>query len=94
MNRGASEVDTPLMLHLNNDVEATSPGWLEQLAGWLAIPDVGAVGPKLLRPDNTIQHAGVVLGARGGLPLHLFEGLADDGPGYLGLAHRARNVSA
>ena len=94
MNTASADVTTPLMLHLNNDVDAVSPGWLEQMAGWFAISGVGVVGAKLLRRDGTIQHAGVILGARSGLPLHLFEGLADDDPGYLGLPHRARDVSA
>jgi len=94
MNTAAADVATPLMLHLNNDVAAVAPGWLQQMAGWFAVAEVGVVGAKLLRRDGTIQHAGVILGGRAGLPLHLFDGLSDEGPGYLGLAHVARNVSA
>ena len=61
MNLAAREVDTPLMLHLNNDVEAITPGWLEQMQGWLTLPGIGVVGPKLLYPDGSIQHAGVMV---------------------------------
>jgi GT2 family glycosyltransferase len=94
MNLAAREVDTPLMLHLNNDVEAISPGWLEQMQGWLTLPGVGAVGPKLLYPDGSIQHAGVMLVPRLLAPAHLFLRLPNDDAGYQWLPHRLRNVSA
>ena len=55
MNLAAREVDTTLMLQLNNDVEAISPGWLEQMQGWLALPGIGVVGPKLLNPDGSLN---------------------------------------
>jgi len=93
MNLAAREVDTPLMLHLNNDVEAITPGWLEQMQGWLTLPDIGVVGPKLLFPDGSIQHAGVMVVPRLA-PAHLFLRLPNDDPGYQWLPHRLRNVSA
>ena len=94
MNLAAREVDTPLMLHLNNDVEAMAPGWLEQMQGWLTLPDVGVVGPKLLYPDGSIQHAGVMVVPGLFTPEHLFHRLRNDDPGYQWLPHRLRNVSA
>jgi GT2 family glycosyltransferase len=94
INLGAREVDTPLMLHLNNDVEAITPGWLEQMQGWLAVPDIGVVGPKLLYPDGAIQHAGVMVVPGLFTPEHLFHRLPNDDPGYQWLPHRLRNVSA
>jgi O-antigen biosynthesis protein len=94
MNLAAREVDTPLMLHLNNDVEAITPGWLEQMQGWLTLPGVGVVGPKLLFPDGSIQHAGVMVVPRLLAPAHLFLRLPNDDPGYQWLPHRLRNVSA
>lgn len=94
MNRAAREVETPLMLLLNDDVEAVAPGWLEQMAGWLSIPEVGAVGARLVYPNGALQHAGVVLGARQGLPLHLGHGLDAEEAGYQLLPHLARNVAA
>jgi GT2 family glycosyltransferase len=93
MNVAASVVDTPLMLHLNNDTEATAPGWVEQLAGWLLVPDIGVVGAKLLHPDGSIQHAGVMVTPPFG-PEHMFRRLRGDDPGYQWLPHRLRNVSA
>ncbi|MBM3819130.1 MAG: glycosyltransferase [Acidimicrobiia bacterium] len=94
MNLAAREVETPLMLHLNNDVEATTPGWLDQMQGWLALPGVGVVGPKLLYPDGSIQHAGVMVMPGVFTPAHMFHRLPDDNPGYQRLPHRVRNVSA
>jgi GT2 family glycosyltransferase len=93
MNLGAREVDTPLMLQLNNDVEAITPGWLEQMQGWLTLPGVGVVGPKLLFPDGSIQHAGVMVVPQLA-PAHLFLRLPNHEPGYQWLPHRLRNVSA
>jgi GT2 family glycosyltransferase len=94
MNLAAREVDTPLMLHLNNDVEALTPGWLEQMKGWLTFPGVGAVGAKLLYPDGSIQHAGVIVVPGLFAIDHLFHRLRNDDPGYQWLPHRLRNVSA
>jgi GT2 family glycosyltransferase len=93
MNLAAREVDTPLMLHLNNDVEAITSGWLEQMQGWLTVSGVGVVGPKLLYPDGSIQHAGVMV-VPDLAPAHLFLRLHNDDPGYQWLPHRLRNVSA
>jgi len=94
MNLAAREVETPLMLQLNDDVEATAPGWLEQMAGWFAVPEVGVVGAKLVYPNGALQHAGVALRARDGLPLHLCHGLDAEEAGYQLLPHLARNVAA
>ena len=94
MNLAARQVDTPLMLHLNNDVEAITPGWLEQMQGWLTVPGIGVVGPKLLYPDGAIQHAGVMVAPGLFTPEHLFHRLPNDDPGYQWLPHRLRNVSA
>ena len=60
-------VDTPLILHLNNDVNALEPGWLEEMAAWFTQPDVGAVGAKLVYPDKTLNHTGIIIGPHGGL---------------------------
>jgi GT2 family glycosyltransferase len=94
MNTASREVATPLMLHLNNDIEAIAPGWLQQMAGWLAQDDIGVVGAKLVDRHGAIDHAGVVVAPRQGAPEHLFNRLAADDPGYQWLPHRLRNVSA
>jgi len=53
-------------LFLNNDTAAPEPGWLEHMLGLGCRPDVGVVGATLIYPDNTIQHAGIVVGLLGG----------------------------
>ncbi|WP_412527012.1 glycosyltransferase family 2 protein [Burkholderia lata] len=50
---------------LNNDIEVISPDWLSEMVGLALQPGVGAVGAKLLYPNDTVQHAGLVLGIQG-----------------------------
>jgi glycosyltransferase involved in cell wall biosynthesis len=67
VNLALPVIDTPLILHLNNDVNALERGWLEEMAGWFTQPDVGVVGARLLYPDKTLNHTGIVIGPHGGL---------------------------
>ena len=78
---------------LNNDVEVINPDWLDEMVALAVLPEVGAVGAKLLYPDNRIQHAGVVLGP-GGVAGHLFHLLEATDPGYFGRAVMTSTVSA
>jgi glycosyltransferase involved in cell wall biosynthesis len=94
MTMAGAVAETPYLLHLNNDVEAVSTGWLEEMMGWMSIGGVGVVGARLVYPDATIQHAGVIVGARAGLAANLFQGLHRDAVGPNALPHAARNVSA
>ncbi|MGD0595703.1 MAG: glycosyltransferase [Acidimicrobiales bacterium] len=82
-----------LLLFLNNDIEARSRGWLAALVAQAERPEVGAVGARLLYPDGTIQHAGVIVGAGRGVS-HVQQGLSADQPGYLSLTTVTRNTSA
>lgn len=59
------------ILLLNNDVEVITPDWLEKMLGYASQKHIGAVGVKLLYPDETVQHGGVVLGL-GGVAAHVF----------------------
>jgi len=93
MNAAVVAATTPLVLLLNNDTRVRNTDWLDQLAGWLELPDVAAVGAKLYQGDGTIQHAGVVLGI-GGIAAHGHRGFAANHPGYHGLLHSVRDVSA
>jgi GT2 family glycosyltransferase len=93
-NRAAREVDGDYLLLLNNDIEVISGEWLSAMIEHAQRPEVGAVGAKLLYPDNRVQHAGVVLGL-GGVANHSHrfrDGYED--PGYFGFANRIRNYSA
>ncbi|MFQ3640576.1 MAG: glycosyltransferase family 2 protein [Chloracidobacterium sp.] len=64
-NLAASEATGSVFVLLNNDVQVMRPDWLTELIRLAMRPDVGVVGARLLYPDDTIQHAGVVLGIRG-----------------------------
>lgn len=94
VNLGTAAASTPLVLHLNNDVEALAPGWLEDMVGWMSVPGVGVVGARLIHPDQTLNHAGIIVGAQGGLADALFAGLPKDDLGPLFLPHCARDVTA
>lgn len=82
-----------VLVLLNNDTEVITPDWLGRLVSIAVQPDVGAVGAKLLFPDDTLQHGGVILGL-GGLAAHAHEGLPRSSPGYVGRAALQQDVSA
>jgi GT2 family glycosyltransferase len=81
-NFGARNANGEYLLLLNNDTEVITPEWLDEMMGYAQCPDVGIVGAKLLYPDETIQHAGVVVGY-GGTAGHAFKGLKRDDYGYM-----------
>ena len=81
------------LLLLNNDTEVGTPDFLEHMTAILQIPGVGAVGAKLLYPDRSIQHAGIVTG-EGGVAFHPFKGEPEDAPGYMCRAVTTMSVSA
>ncbi len=60
-NFAASQAQGDLLLFMNNDMSIITPDWLQQMVMHAIRPEIGAVGAKLLYPDNTIQHGGVVL---------------------------------
>ncbi len=84
---------------LNNDVKLLNPRWLEELLGNCQRPEVGIVGARLYYPDDTIQHAGVVLGLGGGVMSKgvaggVFVGLDRWKDGYLHKASLQMDYSA
>ena len=64
-NFGATFAEGEHLLLLNNDIEVLSHDFLRELLSYSQRPDVGAVGAKLYYPDDTIQHAGVLMGING-----------------------------
>ncbi|MDA8266133.1 MAG: glycosyltransferase [Actinomycetota bacterium] len=92
-NEAARKARGDLLLFLNNDVVARSRGWLAAMVAQAERPEVGAVGARLLYPDGTIQHAGVIVGV-GWAATHIQQGLDGDKPGYLSLTTVTRNFSA
>lgn len=82
-----------LICLLNDDVEVGCGEWLDALVSFAKQPGVGAVGSRLLYPDGSIQHGGVVVGGLG-LAAHSFVGVASPEQSYMGLAAFPREVSA
>lgn len=82
-----------ILVFLNNDTEVSQADWLDRLVVHAIEHDVGAVGAKLLYPDMTVQHGGVILGMRGGAS-HSFTNLPQSHPGYCGLAVADHEVAA
>jgi GT2 family glycosyltransferase len=93
-NAATSGNDAEFFLFLNNDVFMTQPGWLRILVDEaLADPQVGIVSGKLLYPNGTVQHGGVILGVDG-VAAHSFSGLVPHDPGFMGRAICAQDLSA
>jgi O-antigen biosynthesis protein len=92
-NVAAAQADGEHLLFLNDDTEVIEPDWLTSMLEHSQRPEVGAVGARLLFPDKTIQHAGVVIGIQGKAG-HAFWGFPADHPGYYDLARVIRNYSA
>ncbi len=79
-NQGAKAARGKYLVFLNNDTIPLK-GWLKALVSEVeGYPEVGIVGSKLLYPDGTIQHAGVVLSRLEGLPYHIYRGFSGDSP--------------
>ncbi|WP_157982692.1 glycosyltransferase family 2 protein [Idiomarina ramblicola] len=82
-----------LLCFLNNDTEVINENWLREMAQQAQRPGVGCVGAKLYYPDNTIQHAGVVLGLWG-LAGHGHKNFTRHSPGYCQRLASVQNYSA
>ncbi len=84
---------TEKILSLNDDIEVITPDWIEALCEQLSCAGVGIVGAKLYHANETIQHAGVVLGVNNGAA-HVYHGYPREYIGYNGFTHVVRNYSA
>ncbi len=94
LNNGAALLaHGEVLAFLNNDVEAIEPGWLREMVAQALRPGIGAVGARLLYPDGTVQHAGVVLGI-GGVAGHAHKYLPGDAAGHALRLQLSHNVSA
>jgi O-antigen biosynthesis protein len=92
-NFAAREATGKYLLFLNNDTEVITREWMTAMLEWCQQAEIGAVGAKLIYPNQTIQHAGVVLGL-GGVAGHALAGLPKDTPTYFGVSHMVRNWAA
>ncbi|AQR60891.1 hypothetical protein BZG35_03900 [Brevundimonas sp. LM2] len=93
-NVGASHAEGDILAFVNNDIEMQSQNWDSELRAALSDPSVGAVGARLLYPDGTLQHVGIVLGAVGGRPIHEGRGAPATDDGLLGRWFSQREASA
>lgn len=91
-NFGAKEANGEYLLLLNNDTEVITPEWMEEMLGYCQREDVGAVGARLYYPDDTIQHAGVILGF-GGIAGHAAIGQDRYQLGYMARVLTPQDVS-
>lgn len=92
-NWAVPQVRGDMLLLLNNDTEVISPDWIECLLEHAQRPEVAVVGCKLLYPDETIQHAGVIVGI-GSFAGHAHHLSPADHPGYMARPHLVQNLSA
>ncbi|GAB3099287.1 hypothetical protein GCM10027159_21790 [Lysobacter terrae] len=93
INHAARHADGDVFCILNNDIEVITPEWLDELVGHTNRKEVGVVGCMLYYPDDTVQHAGVVLGI-GGVAGHVHLRLPRGTGGYIGRAGVAQNYTA
>ncbi len=92
-NFGVKHASGEYLLFLNNDTELIAENFIEEMLGFCQRDDVGAVGARLLYQDDTIQHAGVVVGF-GGIAGHTFIGLHKAENSYFHRAMCAQDYSA
>lgn len=92
-NLAIQKSNSDIIILLNNDTEIISKDWLHVLVGYAMQPHIGAVGPKLLYEDGTIQHGGVILGL-GDIAAHAFLREEGDAIGVYGRLQIPYNYSA
>lgn len=92
-NFAAKKASGKYFILLNNDIEIITPEWIEEMLMYVQRDDVGICGAKLYYPDNTIQHAGVIVGL-GGVAGHCFGGFNRNDNGYLCHLVCAQELSA
>jgi O-antigen biosynthesis protein len=92
-NYAVRQTDAEYLLFLNNDTEVITPGWLEEMLGYIQRPNVGAVGSALYYPNDTVQHGGIIIGI-GGVAGHSHKYFPRSEYGYFGRLKTVQNLSA
>ena len=92
-NYAVKQAKGKYILLLNNDTEVLKPDWMTAMVEQAQRPSIGAVGALLLYPDDTIQHAGVVVGL-GGVAGHSHKQFPASAPGYFYQIKTVNNYSA
>ena len=96
-NFGVAHAKGDFYVLMNNDIEVLQENWMEQMLSNCEREEVGIVGARLYYPDNTIQHAGLVIGIGGslrGIGANLYQGMRRERSGYLHRAAFQMNYSA
>ena len=93
INLGRKNASGEYLILLNNDTEIITPDWIEAMVEHAQRKEVGVVGAKLLYDNDTIQHAGVIVGL-GGAAGHVLVGEYRDGPGYFNYVNMLNTYSA
>ena len=93
VNAGVAAAEGEHIVLLNNDIEIISWEWLTAMLEHSQRPEVGVVGGKLYYPDNTVQHAGIIIGL-GGYAGHSHKHFRADETGYFNRLNLIQNVSA
>lgn len=92
-NYAATYARGKLLCLMNNDIEIINKEWLSEMVSQAVRQEIGVVGAMLYYPNDTIQHAGVVIGM-GGCAGHLYIGCPNTITGYFGRAQCVQNLSA
>ncbi len=92
-NFAVKEAKGEYLIFLNNDIKIITPGWIEEMLMFNQRAEVGAVGMMLYYPDDTVQHAGVILGI-GGVAGHAHKYFPKNSFGYMSRLTIAQNMSA
>lgn len=92
-NWAAQKATGDMIALLNNDIEVITPSWLKEMVSHALRSEIGAVGAMLYYPNDTIQHAGILLGLDGPAG-HAHRDFPRSDPGYFGRARLLQNFSA
>ena len=92
-NFGAEYAKGEYYILLNNDIEIITPEWIEEMLMFVQRDEVGAAGMMLYYPDDTVQHAGVILGI-GGVAGHSHKYFPRGDSGYMSRMGLAQDLSA
>lgn len=91
-NDAVKHTTSQILLFLNDDTRILAPNWLSEMVGASLIPNVGAVGARLVYPHGLVQHVGVV--SDKGMNGHIHKGLPVTSPGLNGYAVTSHEATA
>lgn len=92
-NRAVAQAQGSVITLLSNDVEIINPDWAEEMVSHALRPEIGAAGARLWCPDDTLQHAGIIL-AGDRIAFHAHKRIPRSNSGYVGRAALMQNFSA